>query len=260
VGVEQIDGPDPLLNKHYRALLSASRVKLLFGSWRFGIDHEFLSTNLPFLNMLNVRYFLSDPGTESGPVVSLSKIASLDLDVFESEHVWPRAFFTDSLHVYEQEEAFIDLLRKSDGTPFGGIPKEALDNQTELSTFIASATPSDRRKASPATDYIFTSNTTSFKVNATGPGVIVLTEAYVPGDFQVRVNGKPANYFRVNSAFKGLFVPEAGDYDVSFAYWPRYLTLSLWIAGAGLVILLAWLVFLLKTDAFASPGGESAAT
>jgi hypothetical protein len=260
VGVEQIDGPDPLLNKHYRALMSASGVKLLFGSWRFGIDHEFLSTNLSLLNMLNVRYVLGDPGVENEPVVSLNKIASLDLDVFESERVWPRAFFTDRLHAYEQEEGFIYLLRKSDGTPFGGIPKEALANQTELSKFIGATTSSGAGKSIPATDYVLTSNTTSFKVNATGPGVIVLTEAYVPGDFQVRVNGKPANYFRVNSAFKGLFVTQAGEYDVSFSYWPRYLTLSLWIAGAGLIVLLGWLAFLLKMDTFSSPGHEPAAT
>jgi hypothetical protein len=260
VGVEQIDGPDPLLNKHYRALMSVSGVKLLFGSWRFGIDHEFLSTNLSLLNMLNVRYVLGDPGVESDPIVSLNKIASLDLDVFESERVWPRAFFTDRLHTYEQEQGFIDLLRKSDGTPFGGIPKEALANQTELSKFIGATTSSGAGKSIPAAEYVLTSNTTSFKVNATGPGVIVLTEAYVPGDFQVRVNGKPANYFRVNSAFKGLFVPEAGNYDVSFAYWPRYLTLSLWIAGAGLIVLLGWLAFLFKTDDFSSPGHKSAAT
>jgi hypothetical protein len=260
VGVEQIDGPDPLLNKHYRALMIASEVKLLFGSWRFGIDHEFLSTNLALLNMLNVRYFLGDAGMESEPVVSLNKIASLDLDVFESERVWPRAFFTDQLVTYGHDEEFIELLKKGDGTPFGGIPKEELDNQAELSKFMGVATPSGSRKTIPATDYVLTSNTTSFKVNASGPGVIVLTEAYVPGDFQVRVNGKPANYFRVNSAFKGFFVQEAGEYDVSFAYWPRYLTLSLWIAGAGLAILLGWLLFLLKTDAFAAPAHETAAT
>jgi hypothetical protein len=260
VGVEQIDGPDPLLNKRYRALMSASGVKLIFGSWRFGINHEFLSNNLPLSNMLNVRYFLGEPGMESEPVASLNKIASLDLDVFESERVWPRAFFTDRLLAYEHEEEFIELLKRSDGTPFGGIPKEELDNQRELSTFIGAATPLGNRKAIPATDYALTSNTTSFKITATGPGVIVLTEAYVPGDFQVRVNGKPANYFRVNSAFKGLFVQEAGDYDVSFAYWPRYLTLSLWIAGAGLAILLGWLSFLLKTDAFASPDDDGGPT
>lgn len=260
IGVEQIDGPDPLLNKHYRALMRASGVKLLFGNWRFGIDHECLSTNLSLLNMLNVRYFLGDPGTDIEPVVSLNKIASLDLDVFESKRVWPRAFFTDRLHIYEQEEGFIDLLRKSDGTPFGGIPTGELDNQTELSKFIDATTPPGTQTSIPATDYVLTSNTTSFKVNATGPGVIVLTEAYVPGDFRVRVNGKPANYFRVNSAFRGLFIPAAGNYEVSFAYWPRYLTLSFWIAGTGLVALLGWLVFLFKKDAPSSPGHKSAAT
>jgi len=254
VGVEQIDGPDPLLNKHYRALMSASGVKLLFGSWRFGIDHEFLRTNLSLSNMLNVRYFFGDKGMENEPVLSLPKIASLDLDVFESEHVWPRAFFTDRVVAYKEESEFIDLLRRSDGRPFAGIPREELDQQRELSDFTSAATLSIDRKATPATEYLFTNNTTSFKVNAAGPGVIVLTEAFVPGDFQVRVNGKPANYFRVNSAFKGLFIPKAGKYDVSFAYWPRYLTLSLWIAGAGVIALLGWLLLLVKRDAFPSRG------
>jgi hypothetical protein len=258
--VEQIDGPDPLLNKNYRALMGAAGIKLLFGSWRFGISHEFLGTNLPLLNMLNVRYFLGDAAAESKPVLSLNKIASLDLDVFESERVWPRAFFTDRLAVYKQEKEFIELLRKSDGTPFGGIPKEELSEQRELSRFTSGVAPSSGRKAIAATDYVLTNNTTSFKVHAPGPGVIVLTEAYVPGDFQARINGKPANYFRVNSAFKGLFVQEAGEYNVSFAYWPRYLTLSLWIAGAGLATLLGWLLFLPKTEALASPSHKRAAT
>lgn len=246
VGVEQIDGPDPLLNKHYRALMNAWGIKLLFGSWRFEIAPAHLAADLPLFNMLNVRYFLGDTGMKSEPVPSLSKIASLDLDVFASERVWPRAFFTDRLVTYEREAEFIDFLKKSDGTPLAGIPKEALDNQPELATFTGAPTPPNTRKATPATNYVFTNNTTSFKINATGPGAIVLTETYVPGDFQARLNGKPANYFRVNSAFKGLFVPDAGDYVVSFAYWPRYLTLSLWTAALGLVIFLGWAAFLIR--------------
>jgi len=246
VGLEQIDGPDPLLNKHYRALMNAWGIKLLFGSWRFEIAPGHLGVDLPLFNMLNVRYFLGDAGMKSEPVPSLSKIASLDLDVFASERVWPRAFFTDRLVAYEREEEFIDLLKRSDGTPLAGIPKEALDNQAELAKFAAAPRPPSNRKATPAANYVFTNNTTSFKVNAAGPGVIVLTEAYVPDDFQVRVNGKPSNYFRVNSAFKGLFVPDAGDYVVSFAYWPRYFTLSLWIAGAASAIFLGWAAFLFR--------------
>jgi hypothetical protein len=223
-------------------------IKLLFGSWRFGILDEGLSADLALFDMLNVRYFLGDAGMKTKPHPFLSKIASLDLDVFESERVWPRAFFTERLVTYGDEGEFVELLKKSDGTPFGGIPKEELDSQPELAKLTGTAIRLTDRKATPATDYVFTNNTTSFKVNAAGPGVIVLTEAYVPEDFQVRLNGKPANYFRVNSAFKGLSVREAGNYTVSFAYWPRYLTLSLWIAGAGAAILLAWTSFLLKRE------------
>jgi hypothetical protein len=258
VGVEQIDGPDPLLNKHYRALMNAWGIKLLFGSWRFEIAPGHLGADLPLFNMLNVHYFLGDTGMKSEPVPTLSKIASLDLDVFASERTWPRAFFTDRLVTYNREEEFIDLLKKSDGTPLAGIPKEALDNQTELAKFLGAPTAPSNRKATPATNYVLTNNTTSFKVNAAGPGVIVLTEAYVPDDFQVRLNGKPANYFRVNSAFKGLFVPDAGDYVVSFAYWPRYLTLSLWIAALGSAIFLGWAAFLLRMKTSISHSAGSA--
>ena len=141
--------------------------------------------------------------------------------IFLFQRVWPRAFFTDGLVAYEHEEEFIDLLKKSDGTPFAGIPREELDTQTELAKLAGTSTTLTNRKATPATDYVFTNNTTSFKINAPGPGVIVLTEAYVQEDFQVRLDGKPANYFRVNSAFKGLFVPKAGNYLVSYTL-PRY--------------------------------------
>jgi hypothetical protein len=248
VGVEQIDGPDPLLNKHYRALMDASGVKLLFATWRYGVIDEHLQGDLPLFDMLNVRYFLGYMGMKIEPAPSLRKVASLDLDVFESERVWPRAFFTDGLVAYEHEAEFIDLLKKSDGTPFAGIPKEELDNQTGLAKLAGTSMPPSNRRTTPATDYVFTNNTTSFKINAPGPGVIVLTEAYVPEDFQVRLNGKPANYFRVNSAFKGLFVPKAGNYVVSYTYWPRYLTLSFWVAGAGVAMFLGWGLLLLKAE------------
>ena len=55
---------------------------------------------------------------------------------------------------------------------------------------------------------------------STWPEVIVLTEAYVSHGFQFRVNRKPAHYFRVNSAFRGILVPGAGDYTVSFVTGP----------------------------------------
>ena len=74
-----------------------------------------------------------------------------------------------------------------------------------------------------------------------GPGVVVLTESYVEGDLQVQLNGKATDYFRVNSAFRGVFVPAAGEYHFSFSYWPRHLTVSLWISALGLALLAGWI-------------------
>jgi uncharacterized membrane protein YfhO len=89
-----------------------------------------------------------------------------------------------------------------------------------------------------------TANSTEFVVDATGPGVVTLLETYVPDEFKVTVNSKAANYFRVNYAFKGLYIPEQGRYKIKFTYEPKYWRLSLWLAGGGIFCLLllhAWL-------------------
>jgi hypothetical protein len=244
IGIEQIDGPDPILNKDYQALLDASEAKLIFGGLHTRTLGQDLAAEPLLYNMLNVRYYLGDAGLQASLAPSLKKIASLDLDVYESEHVWPRAFFTNGVVAYEQEADFIELLKKSDGAPFAAIPTKELAKQKELTNLATPQSPSPGRQVMPARTYQFTSNTTSFKVTASGPGVVVLTEAFVPGDFDVRLNGKPATYFRVNSAFRGVFLPEAGEYFVSFAYWPHYFNLSLLIAGGGAAILFGWLGFL----------------
>ena len=84
-------------------LMVGSGIKTLFGGWRYDISGERLEANLPLFNMLNVRYFLGYIDPKIAPILSLKKVASLDLDVFESERVWPRAFFTDALVVYEMK-------------------------------------------------------------------------------------------------------------------------------------------------------------
>jgi hypothetical protein len=90
--------------------------------------------------------------------------------------------------------------------------------------------------AVPATGYALTSNRTAFDIRASGPGVAVLLESWFPGDFEATVNGRPVPYFRVNHAFKGVYLPAAGTYRVAFSYWPRHLSLALGLAAAGLAL------------------------
>jgi uncharacterized membrane protein YfhO len=66
---------------------------------------------------------------------------------------------------------------------------------------------------------------------------VALTEAYLPDDFRVTVDGKSTPYFRVNHVFKGIMIDQPGRHLIRFSYWPRHFTLSLLIAIAGLTAL-----------------------
>ena len=247
IGVEQIDGADPLLNKHYRALMDAYGARLLFSSRNEGVIDNQLEADLPLFDMLNLRYFLGYAGNRE-TIPSLRKIAALDLDVYESTRVWSRAFFSDRLFAYGEEEEFVRQLKTGPGLPFAAIAKHELELRPELRGL---ATPRDANATPvivPATHYALTSNTTSFRVTAPGPGVVVLIEPYVEGDFQLKMNGRPADYFRVNSAFRGVFLPAAGEYQFCFSYWPRHLTISLWISAFGILLLSWWLGSFLKNS------------
>jgi len=248
VGVEQIDGPDALVNKHYRALMDAAGLKC-YGAWRYIVNAEQLGNNLRLFGMLNVGYVLDSIAARMPLIPSLKAVASLDLNVYKSESVWPRAFFTDKLSVYQRENEFIDLLNSGDGRPFAAVQKADLSSQPALSNVLSNLGNSAPGQVVPATDYVLTGNKTSFRIQAPGPGLVVLTEAYVPEDFHVLVNGKREDYFRVNSAFKGIVLNQEGSYTLSFAYWPKYLTASLWIAAAGLVLLIWWLLTISRSGA-----------
>jgi hypothetical protein len=246
IGVEMIDSADPLLNKHYKSLIDIYGVKLLLGSSINDVIENQLEDNLPIFDMLNVRYFLDRDGSNAGVIPSLRKIASLDLNVYESSKVWPRAFFTDRPVSYTTQVEFVRLLKAGDGIPFAAIAQPEVERHQELAPLIRDTTPAATRQIIPGTNYRLTTNTTSLKVVAPGPGVVVLTEAYINSDFQVRVNAEPAPYFLVNGAFKGVFLPKAGQYDISYRYWPSSFTLTLWISGFGLILLTICLILVAR--------------
>ena len=85
----------------------------------------------------------------------------------------------------------------------------------------------------------------------------MLTETFYAEDFQVTVDGKPAPYFRVNHAFKGVAINSAGRHEITFAYWPQHFTLALRASAVGLLLLvigLSWLWWM-APDPFAATGG-----
>ena len=227
-GIEGVNGVDPLLNRHYRELQEALGLEMMWG-WRVYLRYETLPAQRRAFDFLNVRYYLARGNGEFGTM--LSPLASLDLEVYRSHSAWPRAFFTDRVAVYPEVKAFGKLVNEGDGRPFAAMQA---DDETRPLSLISNL---EGRVTISAKNYRLTSNTTGFEVEATGPGIAVLSESWLSGDFQAKLNGKTVPYLRINHAFKGIKIDSAGLHRIDFEYWPRRFNPSLFMAGIGALLL-----------------------
>jgi hypothetical protein len=230
-GIEGVNGPDAVMNPAYTELLLAAGL-LHSGDWRMMLPAAGFAQIQPMLDLLNVRFCATEPGADP-PGGTYTRAADLDLSVYASPTVWPRAFFTDTVIVLHDPGELIALAHQAGGRPFATIAAPDLTAHTTLARLPREF---ERRQVVPATDYRLTNNTTSFVIHAPCAGVIVLHESYLPGDFRVTVNGAPADDFRVNHAFKGIAIEAPGVYRVTFVYRPRHWTLALILAGLGLAL------------------------
>ncbi len=252
--LEGLSGPDALVNRYYRQFMDASGIERVW-DWRYKLEDKDLTAVKPFLDALNVRFYLDYPAGQKGSKTSLRPFRSLDMEAYESPTYWPRAFFTDSAAVYTDLAQYCSWIRGGDGRPFAAIQHNdwiRLSPVPEVSGDLAS------RQVRAARDYRLTTNTTSFTVSATGPGFIVLSEAYERINFHATLNGAEVPYLRINQAFKGVYVDAPGEYRVEFRYWPRDFTVILAVSGTGLLLALLGVlaaVFALKPAPDAGPLG-----
>lgn len=226
--LEGVSGADALINPWMRELQDAFGVERAW-DWRLLLRPETLPRDRPFYDLLNVRHFLGAAADPAPAGDALTLLTRADLAVWRNETAWPRAFFTDRVAPYSTASDFAALVRSGDRRPFAAV-------QTSDRTLpVLPHGELAGRTVVPASAYQLTTNTTSFTVDAPSAGVIVLGEAWLTGDFTATVNGRPADLFRVNHAFKGLAVPQSGTYTVIVRYRPRLFNLSLGLAALGLV-------------------------
>jgi hypothetical protein len=228
--LEGIHGPDALVNPYMRELVGDLPGVTRIWDWRLYVESPQAGIARPFLDALNVRYYFdlqSDQGL-LGKVLKLVKVA--DLDVYESSTVWPRAFFSNQIEVYDQPAEFVGKIKTGDGRPFAAVQRDVLAGESALA---ALGREYNGRTITAATNYRLTENTTAFDIRASGPGVVVLNEAFWPGDFRAAINERRAPVLRLNHAFKGVVVPAAGDYRITFRYLPRKFPRNLMLCGIG---------------------------
>jgi hypothetical protein len=80
------------------------------------------------------------------------------------------------------------------------------------------------------------------RLTASGPGFLLLTDAYYPG-WTATVDGSPAPILRADIMFRAVELP-AGTHTVEFRFEPLSVKIGLWISGVAWAVVLASLVLL----------------
>jgi len=237
--LEDIYGIDALRSMEYEELAEALGLERVIAFSKYQADEGSNNFRAAF-DSLNVTYLLGASEPTPGEYAGWEMVRDLDLKVFKSQSVWPRAFFVDRIMQYRELPEMVAFVRKAKGHPLAAIQEKDFPDLLQLG--LLSNDPAGRRVIS-AYDYSLTNNSTSFDIEAPSPGVVVLSETWLRDDFEVTVNDKSVPYFRVNHAFKGIFIDSPGRYRVSFKYWPHRLTFSLWISALGVSLAFGSLLF-----------------
>lgn len=78
------------------------------------------------------------------------------------------------------------------------------------------------------------------------PGLLVVADAWFPG-WSASVDGEPVAIERVDHALRGVWLA-AGKHEVQMRYHPRSFAAGLWLAAAGLLALVVWLLVPVRSD------------
>jgi hypothetical protein len=228
--LETISGPDVTTNGPMMYLAQALGMQRTY-TWRlFAMSSDYEKARR-CLDFLNVRYLLNDPAKPQP--AGTRQLGSYDLNLYESETAWPRAFFTDVIGTYQDMDDMAEQVKHGDGRPFASVLPAVRERLP-----LAAKDPA-QRVVEKGRNYRLTTNTTSFEIDVPSPGMIVLSEADSPGDILAYLDGQRVPCLRTNLVFRGVYVDRPGHHVVKFAYWPRLLAPALWVAAFGLAGLLA---------------------
>jgi hypothetical protein len=228
-GLQLADGVDPLQLARYVLLMQQATG---VGVWGYpvtlppfagittdadiGTALKDIQPKAPLLGLLNVKYIAADFPIESADLIE--RYQSGETIVYENQRALPRAFVVDRIDVAASPEEAADWLESAALDEAAIV--EGLPFPIELPT-----TSHEVRVINWQTDRI--------KLEADGPGLLVLSEIYAP-DWTATLNGEPVTIFATDAALRGVYVPW-GAHTIELVYQPRRVYAGAIISVLGLI-------------------------
>ncbi len=185
----------------------------------------------PFLNFLNVRYFLLPEGMNPPP--GWRTIAhDLGIRVMENPHVLPRAFAPAMFQVEARAPAQLQLLQGIED--FGRLGVVERLPGRESGVWIPNGGASVRMLSYGARRF-------SVGITARQPTLVATSVTAWPG-WRLRIDGAKSDLLNYNHAFLSFVVP-SGEHRAELVYMPSGFVIGAIVSGAAFVGLVASAVF-----------------
>jgi hypothetical protein len=214
----------------------ASTTFMLAGPWNFSLEQY--ERVKPIMDWVGVRFLVLDRvyfnvKNRTDDVSLLSRDSGVQV-AYEDDRVRilaspaarTKAEFWSAADVYADQASVLAEL-KSRPESILGPPK--LEASGLPPGFTGLQNPSAGPLLARVQQYL--PNEVKVSDNAPASGIVVLKDVYSP-DWHASLNGEGVPIVRVNGFARGVLIPHAGHYDVSFVYQPASFVKGLWLAAA----------------------------
>jgi hypothetical protein len=180
---------------------------------------------------LGVQFVLHDPRytpyiVDYAPDDFVRAAEMEELEIWEYQKAFPRAWLVDRTQVVETPQAMLDAIRSPEFDP---ASVAYVESPIEGDTLV-----DEGGQTGTAFVTEWTENTITLSIDANRDAILILAEAYYPG-WDATVNGETADIFPVFSILRGVRVP-AGESIVQFSYDPMSFRIGLTISAVALVV------------------------
>lgn len=200
--IQTAEGYDPLYLKSYGEFVASLErgkpdIRSPFGFNRIITPHNI---NSPLMDFLNVKYVLSLTEIESEEFIKVMEEGETKL--YQNVEVSPRVFFAKNILLGSSDNEVITKVHSANLTDTAVL----YDSDAPITTQFATGTASIKS---------YKENKITIETENNDEGFLVLSDAFYP-TWNVTIDGKEADMYRTNYAFRGVVVP-AGKHTVEFS-------------------------------------------
>ncbi len=213
--LSDVQGSDSLVVKQYLDVLRAVQPN--------APTHDFRNVNAPFINLLNVKYVLTEASLDPA---QWEPVSNDDVTVYRNRRVLPRVFLVSRTRVKHNRDDLLNTLAQP-----GFRPEREVLLEEELPLEMKGEAQGEARLIR------YRPNQAEMETRSAAPAVLVFSDTWYAG-WRAAVDGKPQRILRANGTLRAVALT-AGEHKIALAYHPMSFRLGAFWSLTGVACIVA---------------------